>query len=862
VPVADHRPVTGVPVPLTRIVGRDAEVERAIGMLDADDTRLVTLLGPGGVGKTRLAIEVTGRMAGDFAHGAVFVALAPVRDPALVPAEVARTLGIQEAGDRPAAELVLSALRERHLLLVLDNVEHVAEVAAPWLGELLGACPRVTALVTSRVALQIDGERRLEVEPLELPDEVAVGNLASISRTAAVELFVQRASAARPGFALTERNVEVVAATCRALDGLPLAIELAAARIRVLSPADLLSRLSDRLAVLRSDRRDAPPRHRTMREALAWSHGLLDADQRRLFRRLTVFTGGFSLAAAEAVGGDGDGSRPVLDLLGDLVDHSLIRQAPDDVDGSRFVMLEVVREYGLDQLERVGETAVARDAHARWCIELASTAAEGIQGSEQLNWLGRLDIELDNIRGALAWLQERERIAEAQDLAGAVSIYLLIRAYYTEGRALYESLVTHPLGAAPTLGRAWSLCGLATFAFRQGDVPRAMEAFDESVATCRLLDAPRALALVLVRRAIMLHRVGRIDEARADCEESLELARVEAYDWGEAVARSILGLVLAQRGDRDEAQVQMQTSIDLCRTLGESWVRSISTANLALSVMMPRGQLDLAAIHIEEADRLMRLVGDRLNLATSFNLRAEIDRVRGDTAAAEEHLREALAIAREMDDPYGAGHALRLLGVLAAEAGDVERAVPLLREAIAHLSRMCGADEVGGCLDGLADVAIAVGDPATASRLLGAIDAALIAEGSTQSETTPGEHAARVAAVIAALGEDGYRAAWEAGYALSLDEAIAEALAWEPASREASPARRGPVAASGPASSLTPRELEVLQLIAEGLSNQQIADRLYLSRRTASSHASSILGKLGLASRTQAVAFALRNGLA
>ena len=314
----DRSGTPGLPVPLTPLFGREEESANIRALLDAEETRLLTLTGPGGIGKTRLAIEVATRMAPDFAHGACFVPLAPVHDPGLFVAAVAQALGIQEGGDRPVPEIVASTLGDRHLLLILDNVEHLAATVAPWLADLLARCPRLRVLVTSRLALQIDGEQRYTVPPLPIPNSVDDDGLAG---NAAVTLFTQRTHAILPDFALTTANASTVVEICRQVDGIPLAIELAAARADVLTLPALLTRPSDRLAILKGRRRDAPERHRTMRDAIAWSYDLLLSAEQALFRRVAVFAGGFTVEAAEAIGG------PLsLDLLTTLTDHHLVRR--------------------------------------------------------------------------------------------------------------------------------------------------------------------------------------------------------------------------------------------------------------------------------------------------------------------------------------------------------------------------------------------------------------------------------------------------------------------------------------------------------------------------------------------------------
>jgi predicted ATPase len=460
---------------LTGILGRDTEMGEIERSLDRGDLRLLTLTGAGGIGKTRLAREVARRMQGEFAHGACFVSFAALRDPELVASAAVKALGLPLMTDRPAQDLVIDALHDRHVLLVLDNLEHLVDAAAPWLSHLLQRCPRVSALVNSRVPLRIAGEHRFAVEPLPVPEL----SCDRVEELAAVELFVQRASAIVPGFKLTRGNAGIVAGICRAVDGLPLAIELAAGQIRLISPGQLLQRLSNRLTELHSDRRDAPPRHQTMHDAIAWSYDLLDAKGKRLFRRLAVFVGGFSLDGALATGGL-EGDNIDAHLL-ELVEHSLVNRRDGGPDGYRFDMLEVVREFGLSQLEVSEESDGARDEHAAWNLRLARDAEPRMSRPEQVEWLDRLELEHDNIRQAVAWLTHRERIDEAMDLTGSLWFFRWIRGYYRESREQFEQLLALPQGRNRTLARAKALAGLGIVATHQGDFDRSREALAEAV---------------------------------------------------------------------------------------------------------------------------------------------------------------------------------------------------------------------------------------------------------------------------------------------------------------------------------------------------------------------------------------------
>ncbi|MGH2530939.1 MAG: ATP-binding protein [Thermomicrobiales bacterium] len=458
-PVAD---AGRLPAPVTPLVGRERETKDVQDLLLRDGVRMVTLTGPGGVGKTRLALDVATALESEFG-GVGFVSLAPIRAVDLVPSAIARSLGIRESGTQPLDERLRARLRDAHLLLLLDNFEHV-EDAAPLIAELLVACPRIRALVTSRAPLRVSGEHEYPVPPLRVPETPVRPAVADLARTEAVTLFCQRARAVRPDFVLHEANAAVVAEICRRLDGLPLAIELAAVHIKVLSPRDLLTRLTNRLQILVGGSRDLPARLQTMRDAIAWSYDLLSPEEQALFRRLSIFVGGCTLDAAKWVMAEGgkrkadateaegrgrkaesdDGSaavrRPpsasdVLDGIASLVDKSLLRRTDQDEGEPRFEMLETIREYGVDQLAASGEETTARARHTAWYLALAERAEPELTGPEQISWLERLECEHANLRGALAWLSEGERAEQALRLAGALSHFWAVHGHWAEGRA-------------------------------------------------------------------------------------------------------------------------------------------------------------------------------------------------------------------------------------------------------------------------------------------------------------------------------------------------------------------------------------------------------------------------------------------
>lgn len=848
-------PRATLPSTVTPLIGREADMERVRSLLDGGETRLLTLTGPGGIGKTRLALAAADSLEGEFAHGARFVGLASVREPDDIPTAIARALGLQDTSDRAASDLMLAALRERHLLLILDNLEHIIDGAATWIHELLHRCPRLVVLATSRYALRLASEQRYQVPHLELPDVPTVEPDEPIAVSAAVELFVQRARAVRPEFALTTENAETVRRICLALDGLPLAIELAAARLNVLSLDELLGRLADRLAILYGTTRDAEPRHRTMRDTIAWSHDLLSGEQQALFRRLSVFTGGFSLEAAEAVGGE-----HAMDLLTDLLDQSLVQLSALKTGESRYRMLEVIREFGLERLEAAGEIEAAHEAHAAWVFDQAQRFEHGVEGHEQIAWLHRVSADHSNIRTALAWLGDRDRLADAQDLAGSLWMYFSIRGFFDESRRLYESLVDHPRGQAATIGRAKALLGLSVILSHQAAPEGAISVLDEAGALFNARADQRRLALARISRGMALSFLGRFEDSTAVTRDALALSREIGFRFGIAATTCNLGLDAAVRiGDSAEAFRLMQESTDVARTTGNRWGQALGLENLGFFELQA-GRLDIAERLILEAHELFGQVGSVRDLPMGLADLAELALRKGDPNTARQRIGESLASAERTGDNYARASILQVFAEIERSAGNLGEATAALRHALEIWREFGNEPAYADCFDILADIAISAGDMTLAARMVGAADGIWSRGDQRRIENFPDQHERRLASITGSLGKRRFHESWEAGRASSIDNAMAEALAWRPPSGAVLELLNAATASESVAG-LTPRELEVLRLMTEGLTNQQIADRLFVSKRTAATHVGNILARLDLPSRTAAVAWALRTGI-
>lgn len=756
-------PAFTIPRPLTSFCGREREVAAIAALLTQPDLRLLTLTGPGGIGKTRLALHAAEELVPHYADGVAFVPLAPVADAKLVPAAIAVVLGVREHGSRPITEQLLAAMRDREFLLILDNFEHVLP-AATFVVDLLSACPRLTILVTSRMILRVSGEQRFPVPPMSLPAPETTAVASRVKHIDAVQLFLARAQAAQPAFALTDGNASDVVDICRRLDGLPLAIELAAARTAVLPPVALLTRLEQRLAILTGGPRDAPRRLRTMRDAIAWSHDLLSIEEQVLFRRLAVFVGGCTLEAAASVAGAGN----VLDGIDSLVSGSLLH-LEDDLRGEpRYVMLETIREFALEQLTRAGDEDETRQRHAAYWVAFVEQGypnhfgpATGIDRRLQ-----QLEKELPNLRAALAFMAEAGNADGVLRLAGALAVFCQLRSHLHEGRQWLEWALAHTV-EVQTDARCRALVGFGLIRWAQGEYEQAAP----------LVHAALAIADQIGDTEIVAHAI------------------------------HVLGLIEERQQRWEQAELLLEQALGLWRALGAQDVEAMALQLLS-GVAYGLGERDVSADRAKEALTLFRSIGHASGAAMALCRLARLARDRGEDRGAASAYHEALQLWVGIGDRWFVVHALA----------------------------------------GRAELASAHGDLASAAALLGVIDA-LAEEVGAPIFYSARINAARSATIVgAALGAQRFTELHAAGRQLPLAEAVAVAATIA-----------GMIGTTD--GLLTARELDVLRLIAQTRTDQEIADTLFLSRRTVNVHAAHILAKLNVRSRQEAAIRARELGL-
>jgi predicted ATPase len=759
VPVAEHRtlpylvheaaPVRPpLPIPYTPLLGREKELAAVKEMLLSSHVRLLTLTGAGGSGKTRLALQVAAEIRDEFPGGVYFAALAAITDPAMVASSIAQILRVRYTGGRPL-DVVLKEFVSLSVyapaLLFLDNFEHLL-AAGPLLVALLESCPTLKVFVTSRAVLHVSGEYEYAVPPLPVPDPKRLPPMAELLRNPAVALFAQRAAAVNPEFAVREDNAQTVVEVCARLDGLPLAIELAAARVKILSMAAMLERLHSSLGFLTGGPRDWPVRQQTLRSTIDWSYSLLNAAERKLFRRLAVFAGGCSLESAEAVCNTRqDLEAGLLEVISSVVDKSLLQRLEPEGDDVRFVMLETLREYGLERLEEAGEVDSTSRAHAAYCIVLAEETAASASEADRQRCLTQCDLEQDNLRAALDSLIEAGTAEWALRLSTALYAYWERREHLAEGRARLEAVLKLP-GAAPrTKQRARALLYTGNLANQQGDFAAAVRIHKEGLAICSELGDRKAATAHLIGIGGSIQLLGDLAGARPWLEQYVEAAKETGSRAETAAGLSNLGVLVAEQGD-----------------------------------------YALARSQFEEALSIFRELGDTSGIGWSLNHLGDVARLQGQFAGARELYQQGMEAFLSSGDRWGQGRSFVDLGCLASDERDYGAAYSLFANAVEIFAGLGFKRGIAKVLEELACLAVREGDLQRALRLGGAAEGLRLRVG---VPLRPNERA-RFDGVLdpAWKGIDpaAAQAVWLAARRMPLDESIRYAIERPPSAKATS----------------------------------------------------------------------------
>lgn len=811
-----------LPTPLSTFIGREREIEEIQQLLSSN--RLVTLTGPGGCGKTRLALRIAEELVGEFEQRVCFVEFASIFDPVFVPQTVAGTLNIREQSGHSLIEILVDTLSAFTALLILDNCEHLILACAQFTETLLQQCPGLKILATSREALGITGEVAWTVPPLSLPSRRPWTNPNSVAdalglyeESESVQLFTVRATANSSDFQLTSENGAWVAGICRRLDGMPLAIELAAARVRSLSVQQIAQRLDDRFHLLTGGSRTAPLRQQTLASTLEWSYALLSTEEQKVLQRLAIFAGGATLAAAEAVCiGEEVDSAQVFDVLSRLVDKSLVTADKPERGETRYRLLETIRQYALEKLAEAGELTESKDRHLSYFVDWAEMAEPHILGPEHLSWLESYESEHDNIRAALEWCKADDRNDFAGlRLAAACGRFWRVRGYLSEGRMHLSEALSQAGAQERTITRAHALTLLANLEYLQSDYPAMRPVAEEAISIWRALG----------------------QEGKAGAANTLDL----------------LGELATEEGDYENAPIFFEEAMNLYQELND--VRGISQIHMQFGwAAMRKGDYEHAQSHLEEFRRLAQLTGDSINLAYAFSGLGEVAVRLGQYERAISFLEEALVLDRERGDKWGTATLLGSLGWVALRQGNLKRMNELLGESLGVRREISDKGGIAWCLEKLAEAKYNQSQLEKAAKIFGHAHSVRVPIGSVIDPADQPDYNRIISGLRSSLGEAAFAALWAEGSAMQLEDVIDCALSDSESTSES--ARLEKEKFGG----LTAREREVAALIARGKSNREIAKAMTVGAKTVETYVTRILNKLGFDSRVQIATWMIEKG--
>lgn len=811
-----------LPAFLSNFVGREREMSQIKQLLASQ--RLLTLTGPGGCGKTRLAVEVAVRTVDDYPDGTWLIELAPLSNPGLVPEAIASVLAVHEKPGGSITRMLIDHLRSREALLLIDNCEHLVAACASLAESLLQACPGMRIMVTSRESLGVPGEYVWNVPPLSLPEPQPWRNPDSAREAVkvyleseSVRLFVERASSVSPGFTITEKNAAPIVEICRRLDGMPLAIELAVARVRTLSVQQIAQRLDDRFHFLTSGSRNAPHRQRTLAATLDWSYALLSEQEQKVLQRLSIFAGGSTLDAVESVCvGNGIESAQVLDTLSHLVEKSLVMADKPEPGEPRYRMLETIRQYALEKLTESGELDPSKNRHLNYFVEWVETAEPYLNGAEQLRWVELYEAERSNLRAALDWsLTGEERVEAGLRLAAACGRFWRLHNYFSEGRVRFSSLLSHPAAQKRTLARASALGHMANLMYLQSDYPAMKPVLEEALSICRELGDPLQGKLAF----------------------TLEL----------------MGEMATEEGDYKLAPVYFQEALGIFRKLNDQ--KGIGDILMQLGwASMRTGDLQKAQNLLEESLVVSETSGNKTNMAFAFSGLGEAAARQGKYNHAKTLLEQGLSISREIRDEWITATLLGSLGWVALCQHEFNSMRKIMRESLEIRLDTGDKGGIAWCLEKLAKAKYEQDQLEQAAKLFGYAEALRAPIGSVIDPTDQPDYKRIILRVQSALGKEVFSAAWAEGQAMTLEQVIDYALAEpEPPAVE--------VSLKDKFGGLTAREREVAALIAQGMPNREIAGTMTVREKTIETYVTRILGKLGFKSRVEVATWAIEQGL-